>query len=128
MLIFDTVCAFLLGSLSGMGIGGGGLLVIYLTFIRSMSQIAAQGLNLYFFIFASIAALFVHFKKRKINLSLFLALGLSGMPASLLGSLMAHRTDPDTLKKAFGWMLIFAGTISLFRILPAFVKNKKEKK
>jgi len=128
MIIADALCAFIMGGLSGMGIGGGGLLVIYLTLVKGTDQLSAQGLNLYFFVFASCAALFVHCRKRKINYPLALSLALFGMPCALFGSYLANLLHPELLKKAFGIMLIIAGGISLLRYLPVFNGRKKFKK
>ena len=128
MVVIDIISAFFMGALSGMGIGGGGLLVIYLTLIRGSDQISAQGINLYFFVFASIAALFVHCRKRRINYKAVLLLSSFGMPVSLLGGLLASVTDPYLLRKFFGIMLILAGGISLFRMAIPYIRNKKERK
>ena len=57
-----------MGTLTGMGIGGGGLLVLYLTAMDGVGQLAAQGCNLLFFVYASAASLFVHNKKRNLNI------------------------------------------------------------
>ena len=128
MVIVDLIAAFLMGALSGMGIGGGGLLVIYLTLFRNTPQVSAQGINLYFFVFASIAALVIHCRKRRINYPLVLLLSAFGMPLSLLGGLLAARTDPELLRKLFGGMLIVAGGISLVRTVSPYIINKKERK
>ena len=53
MDIIDTVVAFFASALAAMGVGGGGLLVIYLTLVRATEQISAQGINLFFFLFSS---------------------------------------------------------------------------
>ncbi len=124
MLIFDIIAGLSIGILSGMGIGGGGLLVVYLTVLRNMDQISAQGINLYYFIFASAAALLVHMRKRKINFPLVLYFSLFGMPAAFLGCAAAKASAPETVRSAFGGMLIVAGLISLFRQLSA-LKNAK---
>jgi uncharacterized membrane protein YfcA len=128
MAFVDMMAAFFMGALSGMGIGGGGLLVIYLTLIRGAEQINAQGINLYFFVFASIAALFIHCRKRRIDYSLVLLLSAFGMPVSLFGGLLASVTDPYLLRKIFGVMLIIAGGISLVRTVLPYIINKKERK
>lgn len=128
MAFVDMMAAFFMGALSGMGIGGGGLLVIYLTLIRGAEQINAQGINLYFFVFASIAALFIHCRKRRIDYSLVLLLSALGMPVSLFGGLLASVTDPYLLRKIFGVMLIIAGGISLVRTVLPYIINKKERK
>lgn len=124
MLIFDIIAGLSIGILSGMGIGGGGLLVVYLTVLRNMDQISAQGINLYYFIFASAAALLVHMRKRKINFPLVFYFSLFGMPAAFLGCATAKASAPETVRSAFGGMLIVAGLISLFRQLSA-LKNAK---
>ena len=128
MTFVDMIAAIIMGALSGMGIGGGGLLVIYLTLIRGADQISAQGINLYFFVFASIAALFIHCRKRRINYSLVLLIAAFGMPVSFLGGLLASVTDPYLLRKIFGIMLIIAGGISLVRMAIPYVTAKKERK
>lgn len=115
MVIVDFVAAVLLGALSGMGIGGGGLLVIYLTLIRNVGQISAQGLNLFFFIFASAAALFVHITKRKIPFGILFYCSVFGMAAAYFGAAAANAVNPALVRKVFGGMLIVAGGIVLFR-------------
>ena len=50
MLWIHIPAAFLLSALSGMGVGGGGLFVIYLAFATDMPQLSAQGANLLFFL------------------------------------------------------------------------------
>ena len=126
MEIVDIVAALIMGALSGMGIGGGGLLVIYLTLVKGTGQIEAQGLNLYFFMFASVAALFIHCMKRKINYPLVLYLALCGIPGAYAGSYAASSADPHYVKMFFGLMLIIAGGLSLFRTAPMFFKKRKK--
>ncbi len=128
MWIADSLAALVMGALSGMGVGGGGLLVIYLTLIKGMGQIEAQGLNLYFFLFASAASLFIHTAKRRINYPLVLFLASLGIPAAFLGSLAASRADPHTVRLVFGIMLMIAGALSLLKSMPHFFHFKKEGK
>lgn len=44
-----TAVAFLAGMAAAMGLGGGSFLIIYLTVFAGVSQQAAQGINLVFF-------------------------------------------------------------------------------
>ena len=126
MWLVDVIAAFIMGALSGMGIGGGGLLVIYLTIVRGLLQTQSQGINLYFFLFASVAALFVHVRKRRLNYSMILFLAVFGMPFAFFGGYFASVTDPEFIRKIFGTMLIIAGGISLIREGKGYIKNKKE--
>lgn len=48
--IIIGIVAFLTGITASMGLGGGFILVIYLTIFAQMPQLAAQGVNLIFFL------------------------------------------------------------------------------
>ncbi len=80
------LATFIVATLSGMGIGSGGLMVLYLTFVRNAPQLAAQGFNLLFFLFASASSMIVHLLRRKIFWLAVLIMILAGLPAAYLGT------------------------------------------
>lgn len=118
MLFYDMIAGFLIGTMTGMGIGGGGLLVIYLTLIRSVPQLSAQSLNLYFFIIASAASLLIHFRRRRIEMSRVIPAVVSGMIFAFLGSHAAGILPEELIRRLFGIMLIVSGSLSLLRNMP----------
>lgn len=115
MMIINMIAAAFIAALAGLGIGGGGLLVVYLTAFAATPQLSAQGINLVFFIFSATASLFIHFRKRSINLKNVLILAIFGIIASLPGTWLSHTIDTVYLKKLFGILLITAGLLSLFQ-------------
>ncbi len=117
------IISLIIAILSGMGVGGGGLLVIYLTLFENTQQIIAQGANLCFFIAAAIASTIYNAKKKKIVWKTTLILSASGVAFSLLGAFVAGIIDPDILRKIFGGMLITGGISSL---ISAFVKKRQK--
>ncbi len=114
MFFADMVASFFISLLAGMGVGGGGLLVIYLSLVRSMDQLTAQGVNLLFFICASLSALIVNIRKRSLKLMPVLILSLSGALSAVIGSFAASVTDISLLRKLFGALLMISGGISFF--------------
>ena len=50
MRMFDIIISFICALLAGMGVGGGGILIIYLTLFKNLPQATAQGINLLFFV------------------------------------------------------------------------------
>ena len=104
----------------GMGIGGGGLFVIYLTLCLNYPQILAQGTNLVFFIISVLFSFFIHFRKRHINIKQVLVVILFGSLGSLLFSRIANCVSPSIPKVVLGILLITSG---LFTIYTA-IKNK----
>lgn len=125
--MLDTVVAFLIAALSGMGIGSGGFLVIYLSLAEGMPQLTAQGINLLFFLFSSAASLLLHMRKRKLFSGAILAMSAMGVLGSPLGSLAAAALPQGILRKLFGGMLIISGLLALRKSLSKD-KNKKSKK
>ena len=117
------IIPFLISALMGMGVGGGGLFVIFLTLCLNFGQINAQGTNLLFFILAIIASIFVHIRKRKIYAKQVLVMILFGAIGSLIFSSLANHISPEIPRKMLGGLLILGGGFSLFNTF----KRKKEK-
>ncbi|MBQ9086762.1 MAG: sulfite exporter TauE/SafE family protein [Clostridia bacterium] len=109
----SAAAALVISALSGMGVGGGGLFVIYLALATDTPQLAAQGMNLLFFLFSAGSALLVHLQKRKI---LWWAVGVmvaAAIPGALLGTFLASYVSQSLLRKIFGAMLVTGGILAL---------------
>ena len=109
----DSIAYFAIAVLSGLGVGSGGLLVIYLTLIKDIPQLSAQGVNLVFFILASLSSLIFSFTKRHIPTGAVLIMSLFGIIGSLVGTWLASVLPPEILKKIFGVMLVGSGILAL---------------
>ncbi|MBE6701953.1 MAG: hypothetical protein E7585_00855 [Ruminococcaceae bacterium] len=107
--------AFGVAILSGLGVGSAGLLVVFLTAVLQAPQLVAQGLNLVFFLFSSGAALTVHLLRTPLLFGCILLLLPGGVLGSYLGSVLAHAISEGLLRRLFGFLLIAAGSMSLFR-------------
>ena len=122
MLILDMLAAFLSAALAGLGVGSGGLLVIYLTLIAGIDQHMAQGINLLFFLFSGGAALAIHLSHRRLCPGAILLLTVFGIGGSFLGASLARLLPPLLLRRLFGGMLVFSGLLTLYRATKAKTK------
>lgn len=107
------IIGFVSGIISGMGIGGGTLLIPALVFIVGTKQQIAQSINLIVFIPSAIAALIVHARKHNIEKGLLLKLAITGCAGAVAGSLLAVNLDSDLLKKFFGVFLFIVGVYEI---------------
>lgn len=121
MFLLDILVGALCAALCGMGVGGGGLLVVYMTLARSIPQIKAQGINLVFFIAAAAAALFVHIKKRRIAVLPIVIASLGALVGTYFGSMCAQALSGELLRKLFGGFLLLAGIFCCAKL----IKEKK---
>lgn len=117
MPILDMIASLLAATLSGLGVGSGGLLVIYLTLVAGVDQYTAQGINLLFFLFSGGAALAVHSGQRKLYPGAILLMTVFGIGGSFLGAAWAKILPPTLLRHLFGGMLVFSGVLTLYRAL-----------
>ncbi len=113
MLIFQITVSFLIAALSGMGVGGGGLFVIYLALTGDTPQLTAQGMNLLFFLFSAGASALVHLSRRRIFGKVVLLMALSGIVGSLLGTALTSYVSEGLLRKSFGFLLVVGGILAL---------------
>jgi uncharacterized membrane protein YfcA len=114
MIWIDFAAGVFVAALAGLGVGGGGLLVIYLTMAKNIGQIEAQGLNLLFFVAAGAASLFIHVKKRRLNYKKIVLIIICGCLGAVAGSLLANIIDGAFIKKIFGGFLIASGVLEFF--------------
>ena len=111
----DFLVGFLAGFAGGLGVGGGGILLLYLTAFAETEQLAAQGINLFFFLPTAAAALFLHLKNgfAKFKTAVFSA--LFGIPGVLIGSFIAKSIDKTLLRGVFALFLLIIGLRELLR-------------
>lgn len=110
------------GMLASMGMGGGFILLVYLSLFSELEQKTAQGVNLLFFIPIIIISVIIHLKNKLIDLRTALICGGFGAITALGGFWLAGLIGNDWLRKAFAIFIILAGLKDLWS------KNAKTKK
>lgn len=109
ILIVGTV----LGFLSGLGIGGGSLLIVWLTTVLHTDPLTARSINLLFFIPSALAACIIRFRRGDLDWKTPIPAIIAGCICAALGSLIAGMLDVQLLKKLFGVILLIAGAKEL---------------
>ncbi len=119
LLIFIGLAA---GIVSGMGMGGGAILIPALVLVVSPEQHIAQSVNLLFFVPTAVIALIIHIKNKRIDFKLALPITVFGLCGALFGSWLAIRLAGGDLKKLFGVFLLAMSVYEMLR------KEKIQKK
>ncbi len=109
-----VIAGFLSGIISGMGIGGGTILIPTLAFLYGIEQQQSQGVNLVFFLPTAIIALYLHNKNHRVEWGLTKKIALWGIIGAIGGSLLAMSLAPDLLRKVFGGFLLLMGVKEIF--------------
>lgn len=98
-----------LGFLSGLGVGGGSLLLMWLTLVMGVEQTTARMMNLMFFLPCAIIATLFRWKQSKADWHLALPAIAAGLAGALLGNWLGPMLDAGSLKKAFGILFLITG-------------------
>ena len=106
---------FFSGIISGMGIGGGTILIPALLFLTEVNQQQAQGVNLIYFIPTAVVALITHRKNGTLDLKTAKPLALLGLAGAAAGAFLAVSLESEILKKLFGGFLLLMGLSEIFK-------------
>lgn len=97
------------GILSGFGVGGGTLLLIYMTAFAGVPQNTAQGINLLYFLPTAATALPAHIKNGYIDRAAALPAIVAGLAGTAAAAWIATALDVAVLHRVFGGFLLVIG-------------------
>lgn len=108
MFDFLTIAVSIaLGILSGLGVGGGSLLILWLTFVQGLDYSDAKYINLLFFLPPAMISTAVNLIRKKLPLKSLIPAALAGGVAAAGFSLVSSGWDVRILRKLFGVLLLF---------------------
>ena len=108
------LAAVFCGTLAGMGLGGGSLLILWLTAVQNMDPVTARGINLVFFLPAALIATLSRIRKGSLPIQKVMPAVWAGILFAILFSLISSRLDISLLQKLFGILLLITGLRELF--------------
>ncbi len=109
------IISFAAAVISAMGLGGGGILILYLTAFTDTPVLKAQGINLAFFLPIAIIAIIVHLKNGLIDKKRLPMLIAGGVLGVFPGFFAANYISDSVLSKLFAVVLLILGVRELFR-------------
>ena len=97
--MISLLAGILSGIIASMGLGGGAVLIIYLTVFKDMEQLKAQGMNLLFFIPIAALAVLLYARRGEINWKTVLPIAAGGFLGALLGIYLSGALSVKLLGK-----------------------------
>lgn len=109
-----------LGFLSGLGIGGGSLLILYLTMAAGLSQEAARGINLLFYLPCAGIAAAQRLRDGTVEIKRIWPAIAAGCVTTAALTWWGAGAGSEVLRKCFGGLLVTTG------LREVFYKEKKQ--
>ena len=113
--MLNIIIGFFSGIISGMGIGGGAILIPARILAENIKQQTAQGINLTYFLPTAAVALFVHIKNKNVEVKTALIIGGCGILGAVGGSYLAVTLGSGLLRRMFGVFLLLVGVYEIYK-------------
>ena len=104
-----TIISTVLGFLSGLGVGGGSLLLLWLTAVVGIELADARCINLLFFLPSAAVACWYHKKQGRLSMGQLYPAILGGCVGAVCGSIITKMLPITLLRKLFGLLLVITG-------------------
>ena len=112
--LFLTLIGAILGGLSAVGVGGGSLLLLWLTLVIGTDPEQARLMNLMFFLPCALSATVFRWKQGSLPVIPALWAVAAGCCGAFLGNLLRQNLDLELTRKFFGVLFLLCGIRELF--------------
>jgi len=114
--MIESFIGIISGIISGIGMGGGIILIFLLELICRIDHHISQASNLIFYIPTSISAIIVNIKNKNIDYKLAIVISISGIVGAVIGAKLAIFTEVKSLKVYFGYFLILIAIYEIYML------------
>lgn len=119
----EIIIGVVAGIVGGMGMGGGTILILFLTMFVGIEQHIAQATNVIFFVPTVIAALYTFIKDKTINFNIAIPIFLWGILGAVIGAGISSQMQVGILRKFFGIFLIITALYQSYALILKKSKN-----
>lgn len=122
--MLEIVTGTISGIISGIGMGGGTILIVLLVYALEINQHVAQASNLIFFIPTAIISVIINIKQKLLDLKTGIIVGVSGILGAIIGALISKNINDNLLKKIFGIFLAIIVIHEIYSYIKLYIKQK----
>lgn len=126
----EVLVGLVSGIVSGMGMGGGSILILLLSLFLGVEQHIAQATNLVFFIPTALVSIIINTKQHYVDYKTAIPIVITGILGATIGAMIATRLDVVHLKKYFGYFLLTIAIFEIYSLIKKYIfqKNRNNKK
>lgn len=123
--MIEILTGIIAGIIGGLGMGGGTVLILFLSLFLGIEQHIAQATNVIFFVPTAIAAIVINLKNKNINLKLAIPICIWGIIGAFIGGTISTKMNVNMLRKAFAIFLILIAIGQTYSLYKEYRNNKK---
>ena len=119
--MLEIIIGILAGIFTGLGLGGGSVLILFLTLFLNL----AQATNLLFFIPSALVCIILNTKRKLINFKNAMFFIVFGVIGAVCGAVVSRNMPVTKLRKLFGVFLLFISAYEIYSYFKLYIKGKK---
>ena len=112
------------GIFSGIGMGGGTILIVLLNVFEDLEQHIAQATNLIYFVPTAISAIIVNYKEKNIEINLAKMISVFGITGAVIGAIISINTDVEKLRNFYGIFLAIIAAHEIYTLIKEYKLRK----
>ena len=122
--MIEVFTGIISGIVSGLGMGGGTILILIFTIFLNIEQHIAQATNLIFFIPTAIIAIYINKKQKLLDMKTGMIIGISGIFGAVIGSIISNKLDSQNLTRYFGIFLVIITIHEIYSYIKLYISKK----
>lgn len=122
--MIEVLTGVVSGIVSGLGMGGGTILILIFTVFLNVEQHIAQATNLIFFIPTAIIAIYINKKQKLLDLKTGMIIGISGIFGAIIGAFISNKLNSNNLKRVFGIFLVIITIHEIYSYIKLYISKK----
>lgn len=114
------------GIVTGLGMGGGTILILLLSLFMNLEQHAAQATNLVFFVPTSLAAIIINIKQKNVDFKVAIIISIFGIIGAIIGAIISERISSNHLRKYFAIFILVIAIHEIYKLYKEY-RSKRNK-
>ena len=114
------------GIVTGLGMGGGTVLILLLSFFMNLEQHIAQATNLVFFIPTALAAIIINIKQKNVDKKVAMQVSIFGIIGAVVGAIVSEQMSSENLKKYFATFILIIALHEIYVQYREYNRTKKK--
>ena len=123
--MLSIIFGLISGIVTGLGMGGGTVLILLLSLFMGVEQHIAQATNLVFFVHTALAAIVMNLRQKNVDIKLAINISFFGIIGAIIGAIISNNINSENLRKYFA---IFILIIALHEVYELYKEYKNKRK
>lgn len=120
-----VIFGIIAGIVTGLGMGGGTILILLLSLFMNLEQHIAQATNLVFFVPTALSAIIINAKQKNIDYKLAMTVIVFGIIGAVIGTIISESISSNNLRKYFAIFILLIAFYEIYKLYKEYRIRKK---